>query len=97
LKVDSNDQGISDKDTEIEMNVYPSTTVSELRAAVCIKNELFSSMHKIFVLLKYEYSEIFPASSQYVFVNGHLAYENSTMADLNVRDNSLFVLFIIQQ
>ena len=54
-------------------------------------------MHKIFVLLKCEYSKKFPSSSQYVFVNGHLAYENSTMADLNVRHNSLFVLFIIQQ
>ena len=41
MKIDSNDQRINDKDTEIEMSVYPSTTVSELRAAVCIKKRTF--------------------------------------------------------
>ncbi|CAF0859538.1 unnamed protein product [Adineta steineri] len=33
--------------------------------------------------------------NQYVFVNGHLAHNNSSMSDLNVGPNSLFILFYL--
>jgi hypothetical protein len=36
----------------------------------------------------------FPAVHQYFFVNGHLAYAESTMDELRVEEDSLFVLFL---
>jgi len=77
------------------MGVYPSTTIRELRTAVSVKKKEISSY--FLLLLKFEYSENFPPSNQYFFVNGRLAHENSTINELDVRPDSLFVLFVIQQ
>ncbi|CAF1168459.1 unnamed protein product [Rotaria sordida] len=77
IQIDSNNQDLSNKYDTFTADVYPSTKIHELRAAL-------------------GYSNYNLPSNQYFFVNGHLAHENSTIQDLNVQQNSLFILFIIQ-
>ena len=43
---------------------------------------------------QFQYTHDFPLADQYFFVNGHMAYVESTMNDLNVQNNALFVLFV---
>ncbi|CAF1305442.1 unnamed protein product [Rotaria magnacalcarata] len=76
IKIDSTDERISNQYKDFSMNVYPSTTVHELRTAL-------------------EYSKHNLPTNQILFVNGHLAHDKTTMHDLNIQTNSLFVLFII--
>ncbi|CAF4175632.1 unnamed protein product, partial [Rotaria magnacalcarata] len=43
----------------------------------------------------FEFAYQYPPSNQYLFVNGCLAHDDSTMKDLNVGPNSLFILFVL--
>ncbi|CAF2175256.1 unnamed protein product [Rotaria magnacalcarata] len=43
----------------------------------------------------FEFAYQYPPSNQYFFVNGCLAHDDSTMKDLNVGPNSLFILFVL--
>jgi hypothetical protein len=39
VRIDTNDRNINNQQKEFKMNVYPSTTIAELRAAVSVKNK----------------------------------------------------------
>ncbi|CAF4526935.1 unnamed protein product, partial [Rotaria socialis] len=43
----------------------------------------------------FEFAYQYPPNNQYFFVNGCLAHDDSTMKDLNVGPNSLFILFFL--
>ena len=78
------------------MYVYPSTTVRELRAVVRIEEILSSKPTNPFLFIhQFEAAYQYPPANQYFFVNGKIAHDQSTMHDLNVGPNSLFVLFLL--
>ncbi|CAF3204564.1 unnamed protein product, partial [Rotaria sp. Silwood2] len=77
VQFDGDEYGVDQHGGTISVDVFPSTTVRELRAAF---------------ELAYHYS----AFNQYFFVNGNLVHDNSTMRDLKVGPNSLFVLFLLE-
>lgn len=79
---------------ELMIDVYPSTTVRELRAVVRNKSTL-STIESLLSFFKFEYSHKIRPVDQYWFVNGHLAYDSSSMKDLDVMENTLFALFVI--
>ena len=92
IQIDSNAREFNGN---LTMDVYPSTTVRELRAAVS-KPSLVVHYFPCLSLFKVGYVQNrIPSTGQYWFVNGHLAYENSTMADLNVQADTLFILFVV--
>ena len=99
VKIDSNSDEFSKRNTEFDMNVYPSTTIRELRTTVNMTNKcclLLFCLFKDFVFfLKFKLTDIGSSSNQYLFVNGHLAHDTSTMSALNIQDGTLFILFII--
>jgi len=76
VQLDGNDYGTDDHGPKLFLNVFPSTTIRELRAA-------------------FELSHQYQPSNQYFFVNGRLAHDDFTMNELNVGQNSLFVLFVL--
>ncbi|CAF3410225.1 unnamed protein product [Rotaria sp. Silwood1] len=77
VQFDGDEYGVEQHGGTISVDVFPSTTVRELRAAF---------------ELAYHYSPF----NQYFFVNGNLVHDNSTMKDLHVGPNSLFVLFLLE-
>ncbi len=100
VRIDTNGRTISNQQKEFKMNVYPSTTIAELRAAVSVKNKETTFINTkvllyFFFLFKFQYSKDYSPSNQYFFVNGHLAHEKSTMKELDVEQDILFVLFVI--
>ncbi|CAF0780995.1 unnamed protein product [Adineta steineri] len=74
---------------------------NEPRISNKYKNEMIISVYPSTTIqelcLIFEHCHNFSPLNQYFFVNGHLAHHDSTMKDLNIRSNSLFILFIIQQ
>ncbi|CAF0937093.1 unnamed protein product [Rotaria sordida] len=77
VQFDGDEYSVDQHGGIISVDVFPSTTVRELRAAF---------------ELTYHYSPF----NQYFFVNGNLVHDNSTMRDLQVGPNSLFVLFLLE-
>ncbi|CAF0924217.1 unnamed protein product [Adineta steineri] len=54
-----------------------------------------TTIHELRVLFQHIHN--FPLEHQYFFIDGHLAYAQYTMNDLNAQDNAFFILFITEQ